>query len=264
MIGECGGPSSVWTPHMCLDAFPCVQHPHTFICSPCMSVCSRGYCMHYGGNIPYVGGWGASAHLSGFWYLSVHPLDVHYASSCTFLVVYHVSSLYFLLLLLTTPPVTVVSSGMSSLSLVTMAPSSVGLPTILGQHGVVLLPPMTPRGSGGVLGHASVLQQQPPSSIPLQACANYAMVSQQVSLFFRVEPSATVLYIICLVSVLMSAFYFQVPCWMPCPPLGAEPLGFAPLQPLGVYPWQAYVQSGDGHKPTPGMHRVAALLHYIE
>ena len=38
----------------------------------------------------------------------------------------------------TTPPVTVVSSGMSSLSLVTMAPSSMGLPTMLGQHDVVL------------------------------------------------------------------------------------------------------------------------------
>ena len=42
-------------------------------------------------------------------------------------------------------------------------------------------------------------------------------------------------------------------------PLGAHPLGFAPLQPLGVYPWQAYVQPGDGHWPTPGMHRVAVL-----
>ena len=40
--------------------------------------------------------------------------------------------------------------------------------------------------------------------------------------------------------------------------LGAQPLGFAPLQPLGVYPWQAYVQTGDGHWPTPDMHRVAA------
>ena len=41
----------------------------------------------------------------------------------------------------TTPPVTVVSSGMSSLSLVTMAPSLMGLPTMLDQHDVVLLPP---------------------------------------------------------------------------------------------------------------------------
>ena len=41
-------------------------------------------------------------------------------------------------------------------------------------------------------------------------------------------------------------------------PVAAKPLGFAPLQPFGVYPWQAYVQPGDGHWSTPGMHRVAA------
>ena len=41
-------------------------------------------------------------------------------------------------------------------------------------------------------------------------------------------------------------------------PMRAQPLGFAPLQPFGVYPWQAYVQPGDGHHSTPGMHRVAA------
>ena len=40
--------------------------------------------------------------------------------------------------------------------------------------------------------------------------------------------------------------------------MGAQLLGFAPLQPFGVYPWQAYVQPGDGHQSTPGMHRVAA------
>ena len=59
----------------------------------------------------------------------------------------------------TTPPVTVVSSGVSLLSLVTVAPSLMGLPTILGQYDVVLLPPLTPRCSGVVLGHASVPQQ---------------------------------------------------------------------------------------------------------
>ena len=41
-------------------------------------------------------------------------------------------------------------------------------------------------------------------------------------------------------------------------PMGAQPLGFAPLQPFGVYPLQAYLQPGDGHWSTPGMHRVAA------
>ena len=38
----------------------------------------------------------------------------------------------------------------------------------------------------------------------------------------------------------------------------AKPLGFAPLQPFGAYPWQAHVQPGDGHQPTPRKHRVAA------
>ena len=94
-------------------------------------------------------------------------------------------------------------------------------------------------------------QQQPPS-----AYANYAMGSPQVGFFFRVEPP-NVLYIICLVSILVSAFYFQVSSWMLYSPVGAQPLGFAPLQPFGVYPWQAYVQPGDGHWSMPSMHRVA-------
>ena len=41
--------------------------------------------------------------------------------------------------------------------------------------------------------------------------------------------------------------------------MGAQLLGFAPLQPFGVYPWQAYVQPSDGHQSMPGLHRVAAL-----
>ena len=41
-------------------------------------------------------------------------------------------------------------------------------------------------------------------------------------------------------------------------PMGAQPLEFVPLQPFGVYPWQACVQPGDGHQSMPGVHRVAA------
>ena len=40
--------------------------------------------------------------------------------------------------------------------------------------------------------------------------------------------------------------------------MGAQPLGFAPLQPFGVYPWLAYEQPGDGHQSTPGMHSMTA------
>ena len=46
--------------------------------------------------------------------------------------------------------------------------------------------------------------------------------------------------------------------WMPYSPMGAQWLGFASLQPFGVYPWQAYVQPGDGHRSMPGIHSVAA------
>ena len=83
------------------------------------------------------------------------------------------------------------------------------------------------------------------------------MGSPQEGFFFRVEPP-TILCIKCLVSILVYAFHFWVPSWMPYSPMGAQPLGFAPLQPFGVYQWQAYVQLGDGHWSTPGMHRVAA------
>ena len=45
---------------------------------------------------------------------------------------------------------------------------------------------------------------------------------------------------------------------MPYSPMGTQQLGFALFQCFGAYSWQAYVQPGDGHWPTPGMHRVAA------
>ena len=124
---------------------------------------------------------------------------------------------------------------------------------------MVLLPPLTPRCSGGIIGLPSGPQQQPPSSVPLQAYANYTMGSPQVGFFFTVEPP-TILYIKCLLSVLVSAFYFQVPCWMPYSPLWRLSCwGLHHCKPFGVLPaaW-AYVQPGDGHWSTSGMHRVAA------
>ena len=97
-------------------------------------------------------------------------------------------------------------------------------------------------------------QQQPLSQMPLQAYANYAMGLPWVGFSFRVEPPS-----LCFSICLASAFCFQVPCWMPYSPMGAQLLDFASLQPFGAYPWKAYVQTGDGYWPTPDMHRVAAL-----
>ena len=83
--------------------------------------------------------------------------------------------------LTTTPPVTVVSSGLSSVSSVLVAPSLTGFPV---SHGVVPPPPLMPRSSGGVLGSVSV-PQQIPSSMPPLAYANYAMGSPQVGFLFQ-------------------------------------------------------------------------------
>ena len=94
MIGGCRGLSYLDTP-MCLDASSCVQHsPHIHML-PCMSVCSRGYLHCCAVNIPYVGDVGDQCIFQAFWCLSVHPLELSYTSSCTFLVVHYVSSLYF-------------------------------------------------------------------------------------------------------------------------------------------------------------------------
>ena len=107
----------------------------------------------------------------------------------------------------TTPLVIVVSSGLSSVSSVTVAPSLTGFPVSLDEHRVVPPPPLLLRGSGGVIGSVSVPQQQTPSSVPFLAYASYAMSSPQVCFFFRVEPP-TILYLICMVSILVSVFYF--------------------------------------------------------
>ena len=80
-----------------------------------------------------------------------------------------------------TPLVTVVCSSASSLLLmVTIAPYLMGLPATSGQHDVVLPPLLMPSHSGGV-GLAIVLQQQPPSQMPLQAFVNYAMGPPHIS-----------------------------------------------------------------------------------
>ena len=131
----------------------------------------------------------------------------------------------------TTSPVTVVSSGLSSVSSVTVAPSLMGIPVLLDQGGVAQLPPLMPRGSGGVIGPASVAQQQPPSSMPLLAYDNYAMGAPQVGFFLRVDPPTIFVY-----------FIFGVCSGVCFSLLGAEvdavftyegqPLGSAPCNPL--------------------------------
>ena len=70
------------------------------------------------------------------------------------------------------------------------------------------------------------------SSAPYQLCYG----SPAGRFLFQSWVSHHLYFYMFLVSVLVSAFCFQVPCWMPYSPIEAQLLGFAPLQPFGAYP----------------------------
>ena len=163
---------------------------------------------------PYVGDLRASAHLSSFGVWKY----MHWVSIMLYLVPFlqfimsHISTTA----MTTTLPVMMMSSGLSTISSVTMAPSLMGLPATLGQHEVVLPPHLMPRCLGDVTGLASVPHQQPPSLMPLLAYASYAMGSPWVGFFFRVEPPTVLfLYVWCPLWCLLSTFRFQVGCHIP-------------------------------------------------
>ena len=113
----------------------------------------------------------------------------------------------------TTPPITVVSSGLSSVSSVSVAPSLTGFPV---SHGVVPPPPLMPRSSGGgswLHFYATAADSIFNASSGLcQLC--YGFSSGRFFLFFRVEPP-TVLYLIyvwCLFWCLLFIFRCQIGC----------------------------------------------------
>ena len=78
--------------------------------------------------------------------------------------------------------------------------------------------------------------------------ANYAMGPHQLSFLFQISVLTN---FIMLVLLTVFAFYFQVPMWLLCSAMGAQLLGFAPLQSLSIYHWQTYVPPQDGH----GLHQ---------
>ena len=158
----------------------------------------------------------------------------------------------------TTLQVMVLCSGtLAMTATVMMVPAMVGPPAALGQQGVGLAPPLNLRDTRGVVGLTTVIQQLPQSKMPFQAYTNCAMGPPQVSFFFRVEPLTNLsIYVGSPLWCMLSTFRFPCGClfdlWW------AQPLGFTLQEPLGAYPWQAYVHPGDGLRPRPGMHWVAA------
>ena len=177
-----GVPSHMFTPHSFIG-FPV----HQYVLA--ISACDMG-------NISLMLQVGGVPHLLGVWGASAHGLSICFLvhSSCMFLlfIMLHFSTTG----MTATPPVMVVSSGISSVSSVTVAPSLMGLPATFGQCEVVQPPPLMLRGSGGVLALPVCHSSNLPSLMPLLVHANYAMGSPHVGFFFRVEPP-TILYIIC-------------------------------------------------------------------
>ena len=169
---------SFWEHQNIFQAFLCLSvHPFAlqFITQP--------VALHHCGSLLY---WTGCLWM----YAMLHAVDLFCPCSASFMSQASTTTS------MTTTHVTVVCSNTPScLSAVTMAPSLMRLPAKSGQHNVVLPSLLTPKNSRGVVGLATVPQQQPQSQMPLQAYANYAMGPPQVGFSFRTEmPTFFVFY----------------------------------------------------------------------
>ena len=131
--------------------------------------------------------------------------------TCSFLCSVFIMSQAYTTTGMTIPLVTFVLQYVISPT-VTMAPSLMGLPATSGQHDVLLPPLLILRYSGGVVGFATMPNQQHQSQMPLQPYANYAMDPPQVGFSFRVEPPTVFIYVWCLFWCMPSAFRCHAGC----------------------------------------------------
>ena len=116
----------------------------------------------------------------------------------------------------TTLSVTAVCFETFLITVTVMLASTSVCQTILGQHSVVLPPQWILRNTIRCYAVLTIMpHQQPQSKVPSQAYAHYAMGPPQVSFSFRVEPPNDSLCHM-LLSVMVFAFCFQVPKWLPC------------------------------------------------
>ena len=115
-------------------------------------------------------------------------------------------------------------------------------------NNMFITPPLMPGDTGGVVGLATVLQQQPQSQMPSKAYIHYAKGPLQVSFSFKVEhPTNLLIYAFLLSGAMLDAIFTN----------GGTSIWVCTTAAFGAYPWQAYVHHGDGHQPMLGMHQVA-------
>ena len=159
----------------------------------------------------------------------------------------------------TTAPVTVVcSSALFLITAVTMAPTLIGLPVTLDQCDVVLPTVLILRNRRGIVGLTTVMQQQPQSHMPSQTYANYTMDPPKVSFLFQSSVSPPIcLYM--LMYIMVYAFCFQVPIWMPYSlTSGGSIIEACTSAALWSIPMTGICASWWWSLVTPGMHWVAA------
>ena len=186
--------SPVW------GASPPVAPPTKLLTSLCISW-FQGYWYVIWGIFPYCWGLGGVPHLLGVLGPSAHGMSI-----CSFLyifVVRYVSCFYYSYNYYSSSYGGIFWPVFGFISDHGSFPDRTS--SKLGSVWMVQPSPLMLRGSRGVIGSACVPQQWPPSLMPLLAYANYPMGSPQVGFFFRGEPP-TILYIICLVSVLCVCF----------------------------------------------------------
>ena len=127
---------------------------------------------------------------------------------------------------------------------------------------------LTPRHSGGVVGLTTVQQQQPPSQMPLQAYANYAMGSPQADFSFRVQPPTLPSFYIFICLVVCSGVCFLLSGAMLDAIFtthgGSTHWGLYHCNPLELTHVRHICNLVMVSQSTPGMHRVAASLHCFE
>ena len=121
-----------------------------------------------------------------------------------------------------TPYGTVVCSGAMLITMIAMLASISG-PEIIRSAWCVSATTFDSKGynegSVGLIAMSQYLQTQ--CQMPCQAYASYAMGPPQAHYSFRFEhPIGSLCHV--LVSVLVFAFYFQVPMWLSCSPMGDQ------------------------------------------
>ena len=189
----------------CMGCPPYVLHPPLISWLPCASVCFGDICMWYGEYFPYVGSIGVFPHVLGVLGESAHGVSICFLN---ILIVHYVSHFYYGYDYYSSSYSGVLWAVICFISDHGSFPdkASCNIGSVWSGSTTTLDAVRLWRCYWPCLCAAAATSIFNASSVLCQFCY---VCSPQVDFFFRVEPP-NILYIICLVSILVSAFYFGV------------------------------------------------------